>query len=65
MNNKKCETRGKYSNCYSTAELIAELERRKPDCRKCAWPTWDLCLGCFWKDFGGEDIFKAEVKKHV
>ena len=73
MNNKKCEVRGKYlncydpspfalSNCYSTSELIAELERRNPDCRNCSWPTCDLCLGCFWKDFGWRDIFKTKEK---
>lgn len=43
---------------FSTAELIAELEKRRPDCKKCEWPTCDLCLDCFWKDFGGKDIFK-------
>lgn len=45
----------------STAELIAELERRRPDCRKCVNLIEDCAmdnLSCIWR--GTEDLFKEK-----
>lgn len=56
---------------YSTDDLIAELEKRRPTgCPdKCQHLGSELCGGCYWSAFLGEDIghttdnFKADKAK--
>jgi hypothetical protein len=44
---------------YSTADLIAELEKRRP-CPRCAHRGKPLprCCGCLWCGVNGKDNFK-------
>ena len=44
----------------STSDLIAELERRRPDCNKCN--SDKLCASCVWDIKGiGTDNFKEAI----
>ena len=43
----------------STADLIAELERRRP-CKECKDYEQIVCGNCFWDSTGQDDNFKPK-----
>lgn len=47
-----------------TAHIIAELKRRKPDCKKChvKFPEQYFCLSCVWYYFGEADLENLYVE---
>ena len=47
----------------STSDIIAELEKRRPNCKKCQRPPIKFCTQCIWQYNGygiGKDNFKGE-----
>lgn len=60
-----CDTCGNHGTpgfldvTISTAELIAELKKRSPDCRKCVRSTALLCF-CTWNVIFEKDLFKEK-----